>query len=155
MWKGLVHIREREFYLSTGELLYCSRPLYFITELINTSAKFESHYNILTVSCYLDHFFQFQHSSTRVEAVCPMLVRLLVHFNIVANCSKTWSVHCCLRYAFIIIISLTIKLVLVPIYTAALAIHRKLDYNHLIQFLWVCFIHLKMEITSVTLGSKR
>ena len=115
MWKGLVHIREREFYLSTGELLYCSRPLYFTTELINTSVKFASHYNLLTVSCYLDHFFQFQHSSTRVEAVCPMLVILLVHIYIVANGSKIWSVHCCLRYAFIVITILIIKLVLVPI----------------------------------------
>ena len=44
--------------------------VYIITVLIRTSAKFESHYNISAVSCYLDHFFsesfKIQVGSTRV-----------------------------------------------------------------------------------------
>ena len=43
---------------------------------------------------------------------------------------------------------------LVPICRKCTAIYRHLDNNHLIQLLWVFFIHLKLEITSTTLGSK-
>ena len=32
-------------------------------------------------------------------------------------------------------------------------IYRHLGNNHFIQLLWVFFIHLKLEITSATLGS--
>ena len=38
-----------------GELLYNVIAVYISTVLIKTSPKFESHYNLLTVSCYLDH----------------------------------------------------------------------------------------------------
>ena len=57
MWKCLFYIRESEVYLSMGELLYNVIAVYIITVLIKTSVKFESHYNLLAVSCYLDHFF--------------------------------------------------------------------------------------------------
>ena len=57
MWKCLFYIRESEVYLSTGELLYNVIAVYIITVLIKTSVKFESHYNLLAVSRYLDHFF--------------------------------------------------------------------------------------------------
>ena len=58
MWKCLFYIRESEVYLNTGELLYNVITVYIITVLIKTSVKFESsHYNLLAVSCYLDHFF--------------------------------------------------------------------------------------------------
>ena len=50
------HIRESEVYLSTEELLYNVIAVYIITVLIKTSAELESHYNLLVVSCYLDHF---------------------------------------------------------------------------------------------------
>ena len=57
MWKCLFYIRESEVYLSTGELLYNVIAVYIITVLIETSVKFQSHHNLLAVSCYLDHFF--------------------------------------------------------------------------------------------------
>ena len=38
-------------------MLYNVIAVYIITVLIKTSVKFESHYNLLAVSCYLDHFF--------------------------------------------------------------------------------------------------
>ena len=50
MWKGLVHIRESEAYLSMEELLYNVIAVYIITVLIKTRAKFESHYTLLAVS---------------------------------------------------------------------------------------------------------
>ena len=53
----LFYIRESEVYLSTGELLYNAMAVYIITVLIKTSVKFESHYNLLAVSCYFDHYF--------------------------------------------------------------------------------------------------
>ena len=53
----MLYIRESEVYLSTGELLYNVIAVYIITVLIKTSVQFESHYNLLAVSCYLDHFF--------------------------------------------------------------------------------------------------
>ena len=56
MWKGLFHIRESEVYLSTGEQLYNVMAVYIITVLIKTSVKFESHYNLLAVSWYLNHY---------------------------------------------------------------------------------------------------
>ena len=56
MWKCLFYIRESEVYLSTGELLYNVIAVYIITVLIKTSVKFESHYNLLAVSCYLSKF---------------------------------------------------------------------------------------------------
>ena len=46
MWKRLVHIRESEVYLNTGEKLYNVIAVYIITVLIKTSAKFESHYSL-------------------------------------------------------------------------------------------------------------
>ena len=57
MWKGLVHIRESEVYLNMGELLCNVIAVYIITMLIKISAKFESHYNLLAVSRYIDQFF--------------------------------------------------------------------------------------------------
>ena len=54
MWKCLFYIRESEVYLSTGELLYNVIAVYIITVLIKTSVKFESYYNLLAVSCYLE-----------------------------------------------------------------------------------------------------
>ena len=73
---------------------------------------------------------------------------LLVHIYIVPTCSKTWSVHnvaddmqlhvLLLYYIVLICIKLT----------------EKLGNNHLIQLLWVVFIHLKLGITSATLSSK-
>ena len=58
MWKGLVHIRESEIYLGTGELLYNVIAVYIITLLIQTSAIFLSHYHLLAVSCYSIIFSQ-------------------------------------------------------------------------------------------------
>ena len=55
MWERLVHIRESEVYLSTGDLLCNVIAVYIIIVVIRTSAQFESHYNLLAVSCYLDH----------------------------------------------------------------------------------------------------
>ena len=55
--EGLVHIRESEIYLNTGELLYNVITVYIITVLFKTSEKFVSHYNLLAVSSYVDHFF--------------------------------------------------------------------------------------------------
>ena len=93
------HIRESEVYLSTRELLYNVIAVYIITVLIKTSAELESHYNLLVVSCYLDHFFKFQ--VLPFETVYYHIACSYLHCS---NCSKTWSVHCCLRYAIIIII---------------------------------------------------
>ena len=107
MWKGLVHIRESEVYLNMGELLYNIIAVYIITVLITTSAELESHNNLLVVSCYLDHFFSASFKFHAFEAVGPMLIILLVHIYIGPSCSKTWSVHCCLRYAIIINIILS------------------------------------------------
>ena len=47
MWRGLVHIRESEIHLGTGELLYNVIAVYIITVQIKTSAKFVSNYNLL------------------------------------------------------------------------------------------------------------
>ena len=49
--ESLVHIRESEIYLGTGELLYNVIAVYIITLLIKPSAKCVSHYHILAVSC--------------------------------------------------------------------------------------------------------
>ena len=57
MWKCLFYIRESDVYVSTGELLYNVIAAYIITVLLKTSVKFESHYNLLAVSCYVDQFF--------------------------------------------------------------------------------------------------
>ena len=57
MWKGLVHIRESVNNLGKGKLLYNVIAVYLITVQIKTSAKFVSHYNLLAVFCYPDHFF--------------------------------------------------------------------------------------------------
>ena len=57
MWKSLVHIRESNVYLITREQLYNVIAVYIITVLIRSSAKFESHYSLLAVSSYFDHFF--------------------------------------------------------------------------------------------------
>ena len=72
MWKGLVHIRESEVYLNMGELLCNVIAVYIITMLIKISAKFESHYNLLAVSRYLDYFFSasFKIQVLAFEAVC-------------------------------------------------------------------------------------
>ena len=61
-----MHIRESEIYLIAGELLYNVIAVCIITVLIKTSAELESHYNLLVVSSYLDHFFlrNFQISRT-------------------------------------------------------------------------------------------
>ena len=42
----------------------------------------------------------------------------------------------------------------VPICRKLTVIYSQLGNNHLIQLLWVVFIHLKLGITSSTLGSK-
>ena len=47
MWKGFVHIRESEVYLRAEEQLYDVIAVYNTTVLIRTSAKFESHYNLI------------------------------------------------------------------------------------------------------------
>ena len=46
-------------YSRKRKLLYNVIAVYVITVLIiiKTSAKFESHYNLLPISCYLDHLF--------------------------------------------------------------------------------------------------
>ena len=87
MWKGLVHIRESEAYLSMGELLYNVIAVYIITVQIKPHAKFESHYNLLAVYYYLDHFLlsKFQNSGTLVWS--SMLIILLVHIH----CSKLFK----------------------------------------------------------------
>ena len=53
----LVLYSRSEVYLSTGDLLYNVIAVYIINVLIKTSLKFEYHYNLLALSCYLDHFF--------------------------------------------------------------------------------------------------
>ena len=72
MWKSFVHIRESDVYLRTREQLYTVIAVYIITVLIKTSAKFESHYSLLAVSSYLDHFFlaSFKIQVLAFEAVC-------------------------------------------------------------------------------------
>ena len=57
-------------YWRTGIQCYCS--IYIITVLIKTSAKFESHYSLLAVSHYLDHFFSasFNFQELAFETVC-------------------------------------------------------------------------------------
>ena len=81
--------------------------VYIITELIKNSAEFKSLFNLLSVSCYIDNFFsasiKIQVGPTRVYT--SILIILLGHIYIVRNCSKACSVHCCLRYAIIIISS--------------------------------------------------
>ena len=43
---------------------------------------------------------------------------------------------------------------IVPICRKLTVIYRQLGNTHLIQLLWVVFIHLELRITSATLGSK-
>ena len=53
----MVHIRKNEVYLSTEDLSYNVIAVYIITLQIKTSAKFESHHNLLAVSRYLSTIF--------------------------------------------------------------------------------------------------
>ena len=72
VWKCLVHIRESEVYLNMRELLYNVIAVYIITVLIKISAKFESHYNLLAVSRYLNNIFSasFKIKVLAFKAVC-------------------------------------------------------------------------------------
>ena len=81
-----------------------------------------------------------------------MLMVLLVHIYIVPTCSKTWSVAYIAEYDMQLHVLLLYYLV--PICRKLTVIYRQLGNNHLIQLLWVVSIHLKLGITSATLGSK-
>ena len=83
--------------------------VYVITVLIKLSAELESHNNSFVVFFYLNHFF-----SASFKFQVGLLVRLKQYVDHIAcsclHCFKLFkdmSVHCCVRYAIIIIIILS------------------------------------------------
>ena len=114
--------------------------------LIKTSAKFVSIYNLLEVFCYLDHFFSesFKIQVLTFEANCLFIFTLF----------QTVQRHGVYIAAYDRQLLLLLLYYLVRICRKMTVIYRYLENNHLIQLLWVFFIHVKLEITSATLGSK-
>ena len=65
------------------------------------------------------------------------------------------QLHVLLLYYLVPILHVLLLLYyLVPICRKLSVIYRQLGNNHLIQLLWVVFIHLKLGITSAKSGSK-
>ena len=144
------HIRESEVYLSTGELLYNVIAVYIIIVLIKTSAELESHYNLLVLSCYLDHFFlsKFQISGTRVWS--STLIILLVVFCLFIFLFQTDRRH----GVYIAAYDMQLLLLLLLYYLVSMC--RKLFTGNLAITTWSTFYGylLKLAITSATVGSK-
>ena len=86
---------------------------------------------------------------SRIETVC------LSYCLFIFTLFQTVQRHgvCIAAYGMQLVLYLSCYYYLVSICRKLTIIYRQLDNNHLIQLLWLFFIHLKLAIMSATLGS--